>query len=329
MAATASVAVLISAVTTHRMVSWAPRLGAVDVATDRSSHTGMVPRSGGVGPLAAMVFVGVVGAWQFTVSPSAIAMICSIAMIALVGFTDDLRGLSALPRLSLQCIFGLSIGAAVVASYEMPLLLVLFASCAWSVFAINAVNFMDGINGITATTALLGVVGVVALELTEGLPTWAVFASLGFGAGVLGFLPFNMPAARIFLGDVGSYLVGAVFSVAGLLAMGSHATAMVFVAVFGLYTFDVLYTLQSRLRRRVNVFKPHREHLYQRIAAAGWSHARVDGLIVLLILPSIGVGILVNQFDVATPVAWSVFAAIELITMSIYALTVRMVAPRG
>lgn len=163
----------------------------------------------------------------------------------------------------------------------------------WVLFFINAFNFMDGVNGqsgfFTLNTLLWWMV-IYGMEIPEwkaiglysesGSPALLRFVYLphvAIAGAVLGFLFWNFPRARTFMGDSGSLPLGAVLAV---MAVAAHpATPHRFVAScfpLSLFIYDVLYTLVRRVRRRENLLTAHRSHLYQRLLiATGWSHARL------------------------------------------------------
>jgi len=164
---------------------------------------------------------------------------------------------------------------------------------AWIVFATNAVNFIDGLNGLAGGTALVacGFLALVA-QLQGGVFVYA--AAMLLGAGLVGFLPFNFPRARIFLGDVGSQFCGYVLAVLGVAAARFDAAALSFLLVPMLLAgvlFDVAFTLVRRVAAGQPITEPHRGHLYQvahrsgmdprAVAATHWGFAAFGGMVAL------------------------------------------------
>jgi UDP-N-acetylmuramyl pentapeptide phosphotransferase/UDP-N-acetylglucosamine-1-phosphate transferase len=149
----------------------------------------------------------------------------------------------------------------------------------WIVGLINAFNFMDGIDGIAGITGLAAGITMAAAAWISGATAIGAVAA-AFAAASLGFLMWNWPPARVFMGDVGSTFCGLMLAVMPL-AVGTEAKPRVVpVAVFVMwpFIFDTAYTILRRLRNRENVFQPHRSHLYQRLTIAGWSHRAVSAL---------------------------------------------------
>lgn len=144
----------------------------------------------------------------------------------------------------------------------------------WFFWLSNVFNFMDGIDGISATQTLC-IAGWLAVYLDPfdvelAHRAWLLVAAAG------GFLLYNFPPARIFMGDTGSLFIG--FCVAALIAQGI-VVGMPFyyaIALLAYYLFDTSYTLLRRLLNGENPLQAHNKHLYQRLVRIGWSHGRVD-----------------------------------------------------
>jgi UDP-N-acetylmuramyl pentapeptide phosphotransferase/UDP-N-acetylglucosamine-1-phosphate transferase len=146
---------------------------------------------------------------------------------------------------------------------------------------VNVVNFMDGIDGITGMT--MSAWAAVAL-FSARVDGTLVLAALTLG-GALGFLPWNVPRARMFLGDVGSYLFGGLVAMALLVEQSGGGRPVLVAAALTPYLLDVGLTLAWRSARGTRVLDAHREHLYQRLSRRrGWTHVRVAGLAASLTL---------------------------------------------
>jgi UDP-GlcNAc:undecaprenyl-phosphate GlcNAc-1-phosphate transferase len=148
---------------------------------------------------------------------------------------------------------------------------------AWILFATNAMNFIDGLNGLASGVALVTCAFLAYIAKVQS--GWFVyFASLLLAAGILGFLPFNFPRARIFMGDVGSQFCGFVLAVLAIAASRFERVEMSFILVpmllFGVM-FDVAFTLARRLLSGQSVTRPHRSHLYQVAHRSGMSATAV------------------------------------------------------
>jgi len=247
----------------------AGRNNLIDQPGERRSHAEPTPRGGGIGIVVAclVMLLGLAGIG----SPRAawLLVAAGLALVAAIGWWDDHRPLPAWPRLGVHGIaagllaLALHLGGAqwpaVAAAFVLALVLV------------NAWNFMDGINGLAASQALLCAAGF-ALVLGDG---WRVLAMATAGA-CLGFLPFNSPRAKVFLGDVGSGALG--YLMAALLAAAFGDRTMAWWPALLLppaaMLADAGLTLASRARRGDRWWQAHVQHAFQR-----WSrhsgHSRV------------------------------------------------------
>jgi UDP-N-acetylmuramyl pentapeptide phosphotransferase/UDP-N-acetylglucosamine-1-phosphate transferase len=204
-----------------------------------------------------------------------LAMLVGMAMVGLVGHLDDRQGLGVGSRLAVHVLAASSVGFVAAAGAPNTLIAagLLLWWTFWTVSSVNLVNFMDGINGLVASQ-----ITVFALSLAlfpDATNTVELLAMIVAGA-CLGFLPWNFPRARIFLGDVGSGTLGYLVPVLALLVMRGGDIDIVrahlpLLPLFG----DAAWTILRRWRRGERVTAPHRSHLYQRLANGGLGHTRV------------------------------------------------------
>jgi UDP-GlcNAc:undecaprenyl-phosphate/decaprenyl-phosphate GlcNAc-1-phosphate transferase len=263
------------------------RLAVLDMPGGRSSHSVPTPRGGGA-PIAAGLLVAA------AVAPGAgytgLAFAFAVGFFGLLGLVDDLRGLSAISRLVFQAAGAGGVATLLVIRLSWPAFAVALAALAgavWLAGFVNAFNFMDGVNGISGAHALVGGVTYACLAgwRHDG---FGVAAGLALAAGAVAFLPWNAVRARVFLGDVGSYSIGAALAVLAvrLIMLGVPVEAVI--GPVALYLADVAWTLQRRIRRGERWLEGHRTHVYQRWCDAGWSHQQVtlvtSALTVLLCL---------------------------------------------
>jgi len=201
----------------------------------------------------------------------------AVAAFALLGFAEDLRGLTAGRRLILQAAGGVLVGVVLVSGLAGPTarLVLLAALCAvWIIAFVNAFNFMDGVNGISGAHALIAGV-VYALLGWWQHDVFLVPAGAAVAAGALAFLPWNAGRAKVFLGDAGSYTLGAALAFLAAYALIGGVPAEAVLGPLALYLADTAWTLQRRIRAGERWLQPHRTHIYQRWCDAGWSHQRV------------------------------------------------------
>jgi UDP-N-acetylmuramyl pentapeptide phosphotransferase/UDP-N-acetylglucosamine-1-phosphate transferase len=158
----------------------------------------------------------------------------------------------------------------------VPVLAVLAMVVAlWLAGFVNAFNFMDGVNGISGVHALIGGVAYACLGQWRQ-DTFMVTAGLSVAVAACAFLPWNAFRARVFLGDVGSYSLGAALAVLAACAVLRGVPVEAAAGPVALYLADTAWTLQRRIRRGEHWLEPHRTHVYQRWCDLGWSHQEVS-----------------------------------------------------
>ena len=205
------------------------RLAAMDMPGLRSSHTVPTPRGGGL-PIVAGLLVAVI----LVRGAEAVPFGAAIGFFGALGFVDDLRGLTAIHRLLLQCAGSAAIAALLITPLHLPVALLpalIFVTAVWLMGFVNAFNFMDGVNGISGAHAVIAGVAYACFGQWRQDP-FLVAMGLAVAVGALAFLPWNAVRARVFLGDVGSYALGAALAVLavtaithGVPARGSPRTA--------------------------------------------------------------------------------------------------------
>lgn len=263
--------------TMRRAASW----GLVDEANHRSLHSGRKPRAGGIGVLLAIVSGWVLAAWFGYPPANRLILFVAMGAVAVVSFLDDLWDMPPLPRVTVHLLAGLSLlaggfglgtlavpGASVVlGSVASGILTVLFV-----VWFINLYNFMDGMDGFAGGMTLFGFGALAVLGSMASEPSFATAAGV-VAAAAAGFLLFNFPPARVFLGDVGSAPLGFLVATFGLWADAAEiAPIWVTVMVFSPFFLDATVTAGRRVLRRERFWEAHKSHYYQRSVQAGWSH---------------------------------------------------------
>ena len=251
------------------------RAAVLDVPGSRSSHTVPTPRGGGIplvaGLLVAAVLIG---------SPAALVFGAAVSGFGLIGLTDDVRGLPTGTRFALQAVGAAAVGAAVLRTLTWPtaeLAGLTVIAAFWIVGFVNAFNFMDGVNGISGAHALVG--GAVYSLLGWWRPDqFQLAAGAAVAASAAAFLPWNAGRAKVFLGDSGSYALGAALAVLAAYALVRGVPAEAVLGPLALYLADTGWTLQRRIRAGERWFEAHRTHTYQRWCDAGWSHQRVTAV---------------------------------------------------
>jgi UDP-N-acetylmuramyl pentapeptide phosphotransferase/UDP-N-acetylglucosamine-1-phosphate transferase len=257
------------------LVRWvALRHDLLDHPNERSSHSVATPRGGGLGLVASFVCV-VLTTGALNGDRLALVCLAGLVAVAIVGWLDDRFGLSIVPRLAVHVLAACLVGAiAVRGSTWLVLTILLFAMWTfWTISSINIVNFMDGINGLVASQVLVFGISLGLLLERSGTPAILPFALAGACAG---FLPWNFPCARIFLGDVGSGTLGFAVAWLGAVAVREYGIdpVRVYLPILPLFA-DAATTMLMRWRDGEQLTMPHRRHLYQRLANSGLGHTRV------------------------------------------------------
>ncbi len=240
------------------VVLWlSPKIRAVAVPNERSSHVTPTPTLGGL----SFVVPGLI--W-LALGPDAYAVHLAWAAgaLAVLGLVDDLLDLSAWLRLAAQatCVtwFVLTAWPDLSVWLHIPLIV----GVLWF---INLCNFMDGIDGILGIQALFFCLGVVLLS--SSVMSWSVQSMWILIGGTLGFLSYNWPPAKIFMGDVGSLFLGVVMAAFAVqLALEGVLPLAASVVLLSVFWFDATYTLCVRILTKQRFVAAHRSHLYQRVA---------------------------------------------------------------
>jgi UDP-N-acetylmuramyl pentapeptide phosphotransferase/UDP-N-acetylglucosamine-1-phosphate transferase len=247
----------------------ARRNDLIDQPGERRSHAVPTPRGGGIGIVVACLGALLVLARNSPDAAPWLLVAAGLAMVAAIGWWDDHRPLPPWPRLAVHAAAAACLATALhLLGAGLP---VVVAAFVLALVLVNAWNFMDGINGLAASQALLCAAGWV-LILGDGGRMLAVVVA----GACIGFLPFNVGRARVFLGDVGSGALG--YLMAALLAVGFGAHPMAWWPALLLpptaMLADAGLTLAWRARRGERWWQPHVQHAFQRWSRHG-GHGRV------------------------------------------------------
>ncbi len=232
------------------------RFDFLDIPSSRSSHSRPTPKGGGVGLV--LVFVGV--AWFAHVS---ILFWGPLAALACVSFINDLRSVRASRRLAVQgvCAGIVLVWANFAGLVDWPAWLLPLAVL-FVVGTANCYNFMDGINGMAGISGLVAF-GCIVWMFPEHVATSLSVAILG---GIVGFLPFNLPRAKLFMGDVGSVFLGCAYALFCCLLATTWADFLLLTSFLFTFYADELVSVVVRVRTGTSLLLPHRLHLYQLLA---------------------------------------------------------------
>ena len=317
---TTSIAAVISTIATRIVLRYA-RKRLVDPVTHRSSHRIAKPRGGGLGLVIGLLVAWVPMAWLYVAGSNPVEIAClagAILGMSALGWWDDHVNLSARGRLPLQ----LSLVGLALYAIGLPEQVLLTGTWALSAMAwwfvpvailgggwmVNLTNFMDGIDGIAASQGAIGCVALALLFPAEALGLRLLL--LACAAACVGFLVWNRPPAKIFMGDVGSTTLGLVFAI-GVLGGIQHGVAVEHLLLpLAPFIADAGCTLVRRAWLREPLHQPHRTHLYQRLAKQWKSHLPATGLFAGLALVGSALA-LAGSANLLPPVAGiAVFAMI-------------------
>ncbi|MFU8831558.1 MAG: glycosyltransferase family 4 protein [Wenzhouxiangella sp.] len=290
--------------------------GIVDRPDLRRSHAVTTPRGGGISIAAALLCVLVLLWPSYTEAPALAALVLGLAGL---GWLDDRFCLAVRWRLLIQAGIALSLlvwlgGLEAIAIGHF----VVHQPWLWSALALVAViwlinlhNFMDGSDGLASVQGIWCGLMFGSLFAWSGHSFPAIVA-FSLAAACLGFLHWNRPTARIFMGDTGSILLGGIVAWLALLgAVSGSISVWQSLMICSLFVVDATATLLARLARGERWYTPHRQHAYQRLIDSGWSHGRV------LVLYGLLKGLVVLPFVLAGwyLVGWDVWLAAGLIAL--------------
>lgn len=271
--------------------------GLLDVPNHRSSHTHATPRGGGLAIVLAFMACASPALFNDNDQWAWISFFMGFACVAAVGFLDDRHPLPARVRLCVHLAASVLLVSCLSLPVPSQLEWIFWPSTivgllAWLVFQIlvvtwlvNLTNFMDGIDGIAGVQAVGAGAGFVAIWLFNGLPVDAILPVLVFVASTLGFLVFNFPPAKIFMGDVGSGALGYAFGGFALIyAKTNFHWAIVWAILLAVFVVDATWTLIVRIARGKSPAQAHRSHGYQVAARRLKAHRPVTLMVAAILV---------------------------------------------
>ena len=274
------VAFLVSAALTHCLCAVGHRVSQVDVPNERSLHDTPTPRSGGLAIVVCTAVFGLATAWSLGARMPWLA-IGAAGLVAVVSYLDDHVGVSPLVRLAVHFAAAALVGAGMkpgIAALgplaSLPEGAQVVAIVVFLSWFTNLYNFMDGMDGFAGGMTVIGFGVYAVLAFVAGAPVFAALCAV-IAASAAGFLLYNFPPARIFMGDVGSSTLGflaGTFALVGIRDGVLQAPAALL--VFAPFSVDATATLLKRAITGERVWRPHRTHYYQRLVRLGWGHRR-------------------------------------------------------
>lgn len=261
----------------------ATRLSVIDIPNERSSHKTPTPRGGGLAIVISW-YVGITILFYFNfIDNHLYYALLSGAILAIVSLIDDVTDLSPVVRLLAQIttavtafIFLNGINPVEIFGFAMNINFIIYpVVIIGMVWFINLYNFLDGIDGYVSIEAIL--VSVI-LFIFSGNNILLILI-----ACVLGFLIWNWPKAKIFMGDVGSTQLGFILVVLGIYFHNQQEFSILhWLILTSPFWFDATFTLFRRWRNKEKLSQAHKKHAYQRIVQAGFSHLKADLWLVII-----------------------------------------------
>lgn len=312
------------------------RAGVLDVPNSRSSHT--VPTIRGMGittaaALAAAVLVAVFLPQTGAPRQGSLTLLVILGVVlaaATIGWLEDIRGLSVKVRAALQLGVG-AVATAIVAILDpgqQQLWLIPVGALAVAAY-VNVTNFMDGINGISGTHGLL-VGGFYAYAGYVSGHAWLVYAGIAIALAFAGFLPWNLSRNKVFLGDVGSYLLGAAIAVTAMCAFLAGVPVEYIFSPVLIYLVDTFVTFLRRLIAGERWYVAHRQHVYQRLNIVGLSHVQATAVVcAATILVSVLGSIAASGGELSQVLATAAGFAVVLAYLRTPTLFQRLLSRRG
>lgn len=282
-----------------------------DIPNERSLHTVPTPRIGGIG-----LMIGVLSGWSLLFTSLTWWLLLPILILFGISLLDDMRNLPVKQRLLAQMIAAaiLVVGSGIFTQQGAAVALAVLLLTVWMT---NLYNFMDGSDGLAGGMAMIGfafygIAAVLAHDESLALLNFCI------SAAALGFLRYNFPPAKIFMGDAGSIPLGFLAAAMGLWGWQSgHWAAWFPLLVFSPFIVDASVTLLKRGLRGVKVAEAHREHYYQRTVQLGWSH-RMVALFEYGLMLGVGIsGLVAQQYAFAWQIllAWCVIYGVLMLAL--------------
>ena len=238
----------------------------LDHPNKRSLHAAPVPRVGGIG-----IIGGVAAAWGYAQPVMNPWLLTALGLLICVSVYDDVRGAGVGWRLCIHLASALLLAMALLHDDAWWLISTVTLATVWM---INLYNFMDGADGLAGGMTVIGFGGYGLAALLGGDFSFAAL-NLSVSAAALGFLLFNFPPARVFMGDGGAIPLGYLATAFNITGWQRGDWPWWFgIVIFSPFIVDATLTLAKRLLHGAKIWQPHREHYYQRLVQNGWGHRK-------------------------------------------------------
>ncbi len=292
----AVIACLINIVLIPIIIRLSHRFKWYDLPDRRKIHTGLIPRLGGSGLFISFVAASILTPILFLLlargksAPpfnfSIIMALLGMMLIHLFGLYDDFKNLKALLKFFLQLASAaiVTAGGYLISSITIPYIgsiplgiLAYPVTIIWIVGISNAVNLIDGMDGLAGGICAFAAFSMGVIALIQGVPNTAIFAFALFGS-VIGFLFFNFPPAKIFMGDSGSLFLGftlAVLPLMGISKASAFGTLIVPITLLMIPIIDTAAAIIRRLKQKRPIISPDKQHIHHKLLDIGLSERQI------------------------------------------------------
>ena len=272
-------AAIVAFITTPVVRTLAFRVGAVDVPRDnRRMHNHPIPRMGGL----AIFFGFILSALIFVPLDAPLrGMLMGAVIIVILGIFDDIYALPALPKLLVQIA---AASVAVLMGNQIEVLSNPNISVFWIVGITNAVNLIDGLDGLACGVSTISSMTMLVIALTVAEPDVALLMA-ALAGGCIGFLPYNLNPAKIFMGDTGSTFLGfilATVSIEGLFKSYAIISFAVPFLMLGLPIFDTCFAILRRVSHGQSPMAPDRGHIHHRLIDMGFNQKQAVAVLYVI-----------------------------------------------
>ncbi len=253
-----------------------------DIPNERSSHQLPTPRGGGLAISTAFTLTSTLLLILDNQLALPASLILLVTFMAVLGALDDFKNLSVRSRLFVQALLAIIGTYICLVKINEPTLHLIIAGClvAFALMWItNLYNFMDGINGIAAIQAITTCFSMSFILITSNSDVRIIAHLMILGFSCLGFLYWNFPKAKIFMGDSGSLFLGFTLGLIAIETTNTLETGVSWLILLAVFISDASYTLCTRLFSGQKYYLPHRSHTYQKIAQKLGSHTQTTLLV--------------------------------------------------
>lgn len=263
----------------------------LDIPNNRSSHIDEVPTAGGLSIVFSFLILISVMLFNGFSTNLFLILLYSCLAISILSLIDDSINLSPFLRIIFHLIIAISsiflindnfkILELLEEHYGLSQVFILLVLIAYLVWMTNLYNFMDGINGIAIIQSITTFFGLSFIFVELDIP-FLLFLNLGLGFICLGFLPWNFPKAKIFMGDTSACFLGLIIGILSLIGLSlDFRIFWCYFLMMSFFIYDATFTLFYRLHKREKIHEAHRKHIYQLLASSLRSHTRVTVLVFL------------------------------------------------